>query len=322
MGAVTHITFFIVFIITLAVLAPRSPASFVFGQNIFGLSGWTNPTIQWCIGLLSAAFPIGGFDGVLHMSDEVKNAPRNVPLSMLYSVIINGAMALLFMITILFCLGDLETALESPTGYPIYAVVLGATKSKGATTALMVFVFFNGLVSLFSSLASVSRLTWAFARDKGLPASAWLGKVHPTLRIPLNALILVSVVIVLIQIINIGSTTALYAIVSISTIGLYISYVMPILFIFLAKMRGDQITYGPWKMSRVFGLATNFFAVIYGIFIIIWLPFPPYMPITAENFNYAGPIIGFVILLALGDWFAGTGKKRFVVPQDNVFLSY
>lgn len=259
---------------------------------------------------------------MLHMSDEVKNAPRNVPLSMLYSVLINGAMALAFMITILFCLGDLETALESPTGYPIYAVIMGATKSKAATTALMVFVFFNGLVSLFSSLASVSRLTWAFARDKGLPASNFLGRVHPTLRIPLNALMLVSVIIVLIQLINIGSTTALYAIVSISTIGLYISYVMPILFIFLAKIRGDQIVYGPWKMSRALGLATNLFAVVYGIFIIIWLPFPPYMPLTAENFNYAGPIIGFVILLAFGDWFVGTGEKRFEVPEGNVSLSY
>lgn len=74
-GAVTHITFFIVFIIVLAVLAPRSPASFVFGTNVFGLSGWQNQTVQWCIGLISATFPLGGFDGVLHMSQLSINYP-------------------------------------------------------------------------------------------------------------------------------------------------------------------------------------------------------------------------------------------------------
>lgn len=46
-GAITHVSFFIVFIVTLAVLAPRSSASFVFTTNSFGLSGWQNQTVQW-----------------------------------------------------------------------------------------------------------------------------------------------------------------------------------------------------------------------------------------------------------------------------------
>lgn len=336
MGAITHISFFIVFVVTLAVLAPRSPASFVFGTNVFGLSGWENQTVQWCIGLISATFPLGGFDGVLHMSkslnlllvskltkrsgDEVKDASKKVPLAMVYSVTINGIMAFAFMITVLFCLGDFETALTTPTGYPIIQVVYGATGSKAATTAMTCFIFFNGLVSMFSSLASVSRLTWAFARDKGLPFSNFIGAVNPTFRIPLNALGLVSTIVALLQIINIGSSTAFYAIVGLSTIGLYLSYVLPILFIALAKIRGDRINYGPFKLGRT-GLAINIFAVVYGIYMIIFLPFPPYMPVTAVNMNYTGPILLFVIMFALADWFI-SGKKRFVVPADNVSESY
>lgn len=67
-GAIAHISFYIVFVVTFCVLAPRNTAEYVFTTNIFGLSGWNNQTVQWCIGLLSAAFPVGGFDGVLHMS--------------------------------------------------------------------------------------------------------------------------------------------------------------------------------------------------------------------------------------------------------------
>lgn len=234
---------------------------------------------------------------------------------MIYSVIINGAMAFSFSIVILFCLGDLEAALNTPTGYPIIQVIYGATGSKAATSVFMVMIILTGLVSMFSSLASVSRLTWAFAKDNGLPFSNFFGAVHPTLRIPLNALGLIAFIILLIQLINIGSTSALYAIVSLSTIGLYISYLLPILFIIVAKLRGDYISYGPFKLGRMTGIATNLFAFVYCLFVLIWLPFPPYMPVTAENMNYAGPILGAVIIFASVDWLV-SGRKRFVVPIE------
>lgn len=254
------------------------------------------------------------------LGDEVKDASRKVPLAMVYSVIINGAMAWAFTITILFCLGDYETALETPTGYPIIQVVYGATGSRAATTAMICFLLFNGLVAMFTALASVSRLVWAFARDKGLPFSDFFGLVHPKLRIPLNALGLVSTIIALLVIINIGSSSAFYAIVGLSTIGLYLSYVLPILFIALAKIRGDHISYGPFVLGRA-GLPINIFSVVYGVFMIIWLPFPPYMPVTGENMNYAGPILVFVILFALADWFV-SGRKRFKVPVENINIEH
>lgn len=100
----------------------------------------------------------------LQMSDEVKDAPRNVPYAMMYSILISGAMQLCIMITILFCLGPVETALNTPTGYPIIQVIYGATKSKASATVMMSFVLFNGTVAMFSALASTSRLTWVFGK--------------------------------------------------------------------------------------------------------------------------------------------------------------
>lgn len=114
-----NILFFFIFVIVLGAMAPRSPASFVFSTTFTGLSGWTLPGVQWCIGLLSAAFPLQGFDGVIHMSAEIKNPARRVPQSMVLAVVLNGLFSFCFIIALLFTIGDVEKVASSPTGYPI-----------------------------------------------------------------------------------------------------------------------------------------------------------------------------------------------------------
>lgn len=59
-GGIAHIVFLIVVVVVLVVLAPRSSAEFVFKTSVSGLSGWDNYGVSWCIGLLSATFPLGG----------------------------------------------------------------------------------------------------------------------------------------------------------------------------------------------------------------------------------------------------------------------
>lgn len=64
-GGISHLIFMIVVVVILVVLSPRSSASFVFTQSITGLSGWTDPGISWCLGLLSATFPLSGMHAAL-----------------------------------------------------------------------------------------------------------------------------------------------------------------------------------------------------------------------------------------------------------------
>ena len=142
--------------------------------------------------------------------------------------------------------------------------------------------------------------------------------MHPDLRIPLNTLGLVTIVVVLLNLINIGNTTAFYAIISLGTLALYISYIIPMIFFTLAKLRGDPIAFGPFRLGR-FGLPINIFAIIYAVFIAIFLPFPPTVPVTAANMNYGGPVMGVVILFALLDW-AISGRKRFKAPIGKTQL--
>lgn len=129
---------------------------------------------------------------------------------------------------------------------------------------------------------------------------------------PLNSLALITVVCFALSLIYIGSTTAYNAIISLTAIGLHVSYVLPILFIMLRKIRGPPVAYGPFSLGK-WGVPVNMFALVYLVFVIIWMPFPTMLPVTASNMNYAGPILLAIILCGIADWFI-SGHKRFKFP--------
>jgi choline transport protein len=179
LGGVCHLIFFFGTIITLIAMAPRSTNDFVWRTLASNISGWSNPGVGFCIGLLAPTFVVSGFDGVIHMSDEVKDAPMRVPRSIWMTVVINAVFCWVFSICILYYLGDYTKVLESPTGLPFIELVYEATKSKPATNLIVVLVLLVSIVGNFSIIASVSRLVLAFARDHGLPYSKSFSYVGP-----------------------------------------------------------------------------------------------------------------------------------------------
>ena len=103
------------------------------------------------------------------MSNEMKDAPKKVPTSIVLGVLINSVLAFGLVLTLLFFMGDPMTALKSPTGYPVIKIYLQATGSVAGATVLTCFIIIPAAVCQFSVFASVTRLVWAFARDNGLP---------------------------------------------------------------------------------------------------------------------------------------------------------
>ena len=96
---------------------------------------------------------------------------------MVIALIISGALTVAFSIAILFGIGDIQLALHSPTHYPIIQIFQTATKSKGATTAIICTLILTLTFTTFGLLACASRLAWAFARDKGLPFADYFAHV-------------------------------------------------------------------------------------------------------------------------------------------------
>jgi uncharacterized membrane protein len=106
---------------------------------------------------------------------------------------------------------------------------------------------------------------------------------------------------------------AFFAVVSITVIGLYIAYVIPI---YLRWRKGDDFEPGPWNNGRKYKWMNAFATFWVGLITIIFcLPFTPLAvpwndEFTWEAFNYAPLTVGVVILLAWIGWMT-TARKHF-----------
>ena len=177
------ICLFFCFLVPLVYLTPQSTPQFVF-TDYENSSGWDNDGVVWFLGLLNAAYAFVGIDGTSHMSEEVRKSNITVPRSMVWSQFINGVFGIAMTIIILFGVGDIKTMLSTKTKYPIIEILYRATGSKGATTVLATMLTITIIFSALGILASASRLTWAFARDNGLPFPRFFSHVSALMPTP------------------------------------------------------------------------------------------------------------------------------------------
>lgn len=59
-GGLCHVVFYIISIVTLAIMAQRSTNDFVFKTLTHGQSGWDNLGVSWGLGLLTITFSVNG----------------------------------------------------------------------------------------------------------------------------------------------------------------------------------------------------------------------------------------------------------------------
>lgn len=144
------------------------------------------------------------------MAEEIKDAGKTVPRAMIGAYLMNGSLGLVFLITYMFMITDVEAALNDATGYPHIWVFTQAVSRGGvvALNAIPTILIFAGTLSFN---LSTSRQTWAFARDKGLPFSNWIGHVNKDLQVPANAVTVTCIITILLSFINIGSNVAFNA---------------------------------------------------------------------------------------------------------------
>jgi choline transport protein len=111
------------------------------------------------------------------VAEEVYNASTVVPWAIIVTIIVNGALGLALLIALLFCLGDITAALETPTGFPFIEIFTQATNSIPAATAMTALMLFLLVASGSGVMATASRLLWSFARDNGVPFSGYISRV-------------------------------------------------------------------------------------------------------------------------------------------------
>lgn len=96
---------------------------------------------------------------------------------MVATTLLNGVLGFAALVAILFCVGDIKKAEKTPTGYPFMEIFYQATNSTRGATAMVCVILALIFFATIGLIATASRMTWAFARDNGLPGSRWLAKV-------------------------------------------------------------------------------------------------------------------------------------------------
>jgi choline transport protein len=113
------------------------------------------------------------------MSEEVRNASTDVPRSMVLSLIINGTLALGMLLAVLFSAHDIPGLLadEKAATAPFLRIFRHAVGSEAGATTMVCIIVLLEFCSAMGCLAAASRMTWSFARDRGLPFSRALSMV-------------------------------------------------------------------------------------------------------------------------------------------------
>ena len=308
-----HTLGFFAILVPLLVLAPKADAAFVFKQ-FANEAGWSSNGLAFFVGLISTNLPFVGYDGPCHMAEEVSNASVIVPWCMVCTVLLNGALGFAICIAFSFTVGGpqgLENALSSPTGYDYIEVFFNATRSLAGSSVMSAILIALVTCASMGFLATASRQTWAFARDRGLPFSGFLSHVSKS-ALPLRSVVFCATLTGLICLINIGSTVAFNAIVSITLAGLFISYMIPIILLIMKRLRGEEVRMGPWTLGK-FGLPVNIISVCFLIISVIFSFFPPAVPVTLETMNWSCVMFGGIVILGIA-WYAAFGRKQYHGP--------
>ena len=210
---VLHIVGFIAILLVLAILAPKHDSQYVFVSTT-NSSGWTNDGISWLVGLVSSVYPFLGYDAACHLSEEMHNPARNVPIAMVGSVLVNGILGLAYCILLLFSLGSLDDLLASPTGFPFIQLFVNVTGNNAGAIVMTLIISLTAIAANSAGLTSTSRTAWAFARDNALPFSSYFANIDERSRVPGRMVVLITVLEMLLGLIYLGSYTAFNAVLS------------------------------------------------------------------------------------------------------------
>ncbi|KAL8991734.1 MAG: hypothetical protein Q9169_007699, partial [Polycauliona sp. 2 TL-2023] len=234
---VIHIVGVFAVIIPIAYLAPHKSTTHDVFVLFLDSGGYNDKGLAFFVGIIATVFSFLGADGAVHMCEEIQNASTVVPWAMIGSIFVNGILGFAMVIFLLFCLGDIDKALKTPTKYPFIEIFYqGVRNSKAGAIALVSLIEVLLVFCCISLMAASSRMMWAFARDKGLPGWQYLSRIEPRTKLPIFTLITTTTIALFIALINIGSTTALNAVLSLVVSGFLGSYIPPIALILYHRL--------------------------------------------------------------------------------------
>ncbi|KAG9712135.1 GABA permease-like protein, partial [Aureobasidium melanogenum] len=207
---------------------------------------------------------------------------------------------------------SVDDAINDPTGYPMMYAFQQAMPMTG-TIVLAVLMMVLLMAGNISYQASTARQTYAFARDRGFPGSRWLGYVSPKLMIPVNAVIFSAVFTIILSLINIGSSAAFNAIISLGAVAQMGTYAISITCVLYRRLTAPHLLpKARWSLGR-WGVLVNLLGLLFAWEAFFWCFWPNAQPVTVDNFNWAPVMFVAVVVGALITYFV-QGRRVYNGP--------
>lgn len=326
---VLHILGFFAVILPLTLLSPHGSAQDVF--NTWSNSGlWQTRGLSFSVGIMGNVFAFLGGDCAIHLSEEIRNAAVVVPRSLMTGLAINGTLGFAMMIATLYSIQDITVALAENPQYPFMSIFRHAVGSTAGAVVMSAIIFVMCFSATTGCLASASRISWAFARDRGLPGWNYLKMVNPRTSIPQNAVLVTVVISIVLSLVNIGHAAAFNGVISISIAGLFGSYLIASALLLYRRVTGaihthdndddiltntigGKLTWGPWRLRGAFGTANNAFSCAYLTYIFFFSFWPPSRDVTPENFNWAILVFTVVVVFSVV-YYMAWARKTYTGP--------
>ncbi|KAG7409960.1 Choline transport protein [Fusarium oxysporum f. sp. rapae] len=308
----------VAFVTILATSSPKQPAKVIFAEWV-NVTGWPDG-LAFLLATGQAMYGFLGLDGATHIAEEMPNPERTVPKVIVLIMAIGTVTSVPWSIAMLFSTNNLDKV--SAAAIPVFEVFMQAIRSQAAATFFTVWICFIYYGALVSCYVTSGRLIWAFSRDGGLPYSHIFSKIHPTLRVPVNATALAGVFMIVFGLLYVASTAAYNSIIGLAIMSTNITCALPQAILII---RGRSVMPKRYfNLGRIAGTFCNIFASCYALLYTILFCFPLSLPVTAESMNYqAVVLVGTLVLITVLWW--GGKRKSFhgpVLEADGHMVSH
>jgi amino acid transporter len=223
--------------------------------------------VMLLLALMWPIYTITGYDASAHTAEETVEATRNVPRGILRSVYLSGIFGWVMVCSFVLAMPSISDA--ALQGENVFGWLMKQVLPGMFGTILWIGIVLANYLCGLACITSTSRMTYAFARDGGLPLSHFLKRVSPSHKSPVQAIWTAAALIIFSMLYAPAYSTLTAA----GVIFLYISYVMPTAAGFFA--------YGKtWTRMGQFTLGENVFKVlatisVLGVLLLIWIGVQP-----------------------------------------------
>ncbi|CAG9975621.1 unnamed protein product, partial [Clonostachys byssicola] len=278
-------------------------------------------TSGWPVGmevLISLAGPVVSFcplDSAVHLVDEVINPAAAVPRALVSVIVISSVTAFTFLISMLYCISDIDAVLSNPAGFPLMPIWEQATGSNVAAIVFTSVVIFLLPIGSIASAHIASMMTWSLGRDHALLFSDRLSSIHLKLNTPVWALLLNWCLMFIIGVLYFASSIAAFNnIVGIAAILQQLTISCPVVLLLHQRRSESSLpSKRPFKLPGAIGWICNLVTVGFTAVTSVTFLFPATTTTSPQSMNYAIVVLFGVLLLAIANWF-GYAKKHYDSP--------